>query len=201
VIGGAFDHAVAALIEDTKFRGLSAESLMGATGEMGRTPRLHQNGGCDQRACRLPLILYRAAPLAEKSSAVRRATAANRIRTAAQHPTGFLPSSAPRSTSESSGSSQPSVPSPAWASWPPSPASSDRQDLDRVLLLVYFFSRVVRLIPPAEVVGFAQNPRFPYAAPVGVKWEIGPGLLGIGGFVRLAGVRRRRRIHFGHDCR
>jgi uncharacterized protein (DUF1501 family) len=57
-IGGAFDHAVAAFIEDVEARGLSENILLIATGEMGRTPRLNKNGGRDHWAKLAPLLLY-----------------------------------------------------------------------------------------------------------------------------------------------
>ena len=57
-IGGAFDHAVAAFIEDVEARGLSEKILLVATGEMGRTPRLNKNGGRDHWAKLAPLLLY-----------------------------------------------------------------------------------------------------------------------------------------------
>lgn len=57
-VGGAFDHAVAALIEDVEARGLSDKIMLIATGEMGRTPRLNKNGGRDHWAKLAPLLLY-----------------------------------------------------------------------------------------------------------------------------------------------
>jgi hypothetical protein len=56
-IGGAFDHAVAAFIEDVEERGLAEKILLVATGEMGRTPRLNKNGGRDHWARLAPLLL------------------------------------------------------------------------------------------------------------------------------------------------
>jgi hypothetical protein len=44
------DHAVAALIEDLHERGLTDKILLVVTGEMGRTPRLNNNGGRDHHA-------------------------------------------------------------------------------------------------------------------------------------------------------
>jgi hypothetical protein len=57
-IGGAFDHAVAAFIEDVEARGLADKILLVATGEMGRTPRLNKAGGRDHWAKLAPLLLY-----------------------------------------------------------------------------------------------------------------------------------------------
>ncbi len=57
-VGGAFDHAVAAFIEDLEERGLSDKIMLVATGEMGRTPRLNKNGGRDHWAKLAPLMLY-----------------------------------------------------------------------------------------------------------------------------------------------
>jgi uncharacterized protein (DUF1501 family) len=44
------DHAVSAFIEDVQQRGLSDKILLVITGEMGRTPRLNNNGGRDHHA-------------------------------------------------------------------------------------------------------------------------------------------------------
>ncbi len=44
------DHAVSAFIEDLEARGLSEQILLVVTGEMGRTPRLNNNGGRDHHA-------------------------------------------------------------------------------------------------------------------------------------------------------
>ncbi len=57
-IGGAFDHAVAAFIEDVEARDLSDKIVLVATGEMGRTPRLNKAGGRDHWAKLAPLLLY-----------------------------------------------------------------------------------------------------------------------------------------------
>jgi Protein of unknown function (DUF1501) len=57
-VGGAFDHAVAAYIDDVESRGLADKILLVATGEMGRTPRLNKNGGRDHWAKLAPLLLY-----------------------------------------------------------------------------------------------------------------------------------------------
>jgi hypothetical protein len=57
-IGPAFDHAVAALVEDLEARGLADRILLVATGEMGRTPRLNRGGGRDHWGKLAPLLLY-----------------------------------------------------------------------------------------------------------------------------------------------
>jgi hypothetical protein len=44
------DHAVAAFLDDLEARGLSEHILLVVTGEMGRTPRLNNNGGRDHHA-------------------------------------------------------------------------------------------------------------------------------------------------------
>lgn len=44
------DHAVSAFIEDVQQRGLTDKILLVITGEMGRTPRLNNNGGRDHHA-------------------------------------------------------------------------------------------------------------------------------------------------------
>ncbi|HWE01924.1 MAG TPA: DUF1501 domain-containing protein [Tepidisphaeraceae bacterium] len=46
-MGGQVDHAVSAFLEDVERRGLSDKILLVVTGEMGRTPRLNNNGGRD----------------------------------------------------------------------------------------------------------------------------------------------------------
>lgn len=57
-IGGAFDHAVAAFIEDLEARGMQDDILLICCGEMGRTPRINKNGGRDHWAKLAPLLLY-----------------------------------------------------------------------------------------------------------------------------------------------
>lgn len=54
----AFDHALAAFIEDCDARGLADKILLVATGEMGRTPKLNTRGGRDHWAKLAPLVLY-----------------------------------------------------------------------------------------------------------------------------------------------
>ena len=50
------DHAVAAFIEDCHERGLSDDILLVITGEMGRTPRINNNGGRDHYGELSPLV-------------------------------------------------------------------------------------------------------------------------------------------------
>lgn len=57
-VGGPFDHAVSALIEDLEARGLSDRILLVCCGEMGRTPRVNKNGGRDHWGNLGPLMLY-----------------------------------------------------------------------------------------------------------------------------------------------
>jgi hypothetical protein len=57
-VGRAFDHAVAAFIEDVEARGLQEKILLVCCGEMGRTPRLNKNGGRDHWGKLAPLLLY-----------------------------------------------------------------------------------------------------------------------------------------------
>jgi hypothetical protein len=57
-VGLAFDHAVAAFIEDLEERGLRDKILLVCTGEMGRTPRINKNGGRDHWSRLAPLLLY-----------------------------------------------------------------------------------------------------------------------------------------------
>ena len=56
--GPAFDHAVAAFIEDCEERGLRDKILLVCCGEMGRTPKINKNGGRDHWAKLAPLLLY-----------------------------------------------------------------------------------------------------------------------------------------------
>ncbi|HZK79674.1 MAG TPA: DUF1501 domain-containing protein [Humisphaera sp.] len=46
-MGGQVDHAISAFLEDLEQRGLSDKILLVVTGEMGRSPRLNNNGGRD----------------------------------------------------------------------------------------------------------------------------------------------------------
>jgi uncharacterized protein (DUF1501 family) len=57
-VGGPFDHAVAALIDDLEARGLRDRILLVCCGEMGRTPRVNKNGGRDHWGNLGPLLLY-----------------------------------------------------------------------------------------------------------------------------------------------
>ncbi|MFO0964387.1 MAG: DUF1501 domain-containing protein [Gemmataceae bacterium] len=57
-VGTPFDHAVSAFIEDLEVRGLSDKVLLIATGEMGRTPRLQDNGGRNHWGRLTPLLAH-----------------------------------------------------------------------------------------------------------------------------------------------
>ena len=57
-VGTPFDHALSAYIEDVEARGLSDDILLVATGEMGRTPRLQNNGGRDHWGRLTPLLMH-----------------------------------------------------------------------------------------------------------------------------------------------
>lgn len=57
-VGGPFDHAVSALVEDLEARGLSDRILLVCCGEMGRTPRINKSGGRDHWGDLGPLLLY-----------------------------------------------------------------------------------------------------------------------------------------------
>ena len=52
------DHAVAAFIEDVRARGLEDKILLAVTGEMGRSPRLNNNGGREHYGELTPLLLF-----------------------------------------------------------------------------------------------------------------------------------------------
>lgn len=52
------DHAVAAFIQDCEERGLRDKVLLVVTGEMGRTPRINNNGGRDHYGELTPLLVY-----------------------------------------------------------------------------------------------------------------------------------------------
>lgn len=56
-MGGQVDHAVSTFLEDIHERGLSDKILLVVTGEMGRTPRLNNNGGRDHYGELTPLLL------------------------------------------------------------------------------------------------------------------------------------------------
>ena len=53
----ALDHAVSTFLEDIAERGLSDRILLVVTGEMGRTPRINNNGGRDHWGGLAPLLL------------------------------------------------------------------------------------------------------------------------------------------------
>ena len=56
-MGGQVDHAVSTFLEDVHERGLSDKILLIVTGEMGRTPRLNNNGGRDHYGELTPLLV------------------------------------------------------------------------------------------------------------------------------------------------
>jgi hypothetical protein len=55
--GAPLDHALSAFLEDVEERGLSDKILLVCCGEMGRTPRINQNGGRDHWGGLAPLLL------------------------------------------------------------------------------------------------------------------------------------------------
>ena len=57
-VGSPFDHAISTYIDDVESRGLSDDILLVATGEMGRTPRLQNNGGRDHWGRLTPLLMH-----------------------------------------------------------------------------------------------------------------------------------------------
>jgi uncharacterized protein (DUF1501 family) len=56
-MGGPFDRAVSAFLEDVHERGLSDDILLVCCGEMGRTPKLNKRGGRDHWGGLAPLML------------------------------------------------------------------------------------------------------------------------------------------------
>ena len=56
-MGPPLDHAISAFLDDVASRGLSDKILLVATGEMGRTPRVNNNGGRDHWGNLAPLLL------------------------------------------------------------------------------------------------------------------------------------------------
>jgi Protein of unknown function (DUF1501) len=56
-MGGPLDHAVSVLLDDLQARGLSEKVLLVVCGEMGRTPRINNNGGRDHWGNLAPLLL------------------------------------------------------------------------------------------------------------------------------------------------
>lgn len=57
-LGQQVDHAVAAFIEDVRARGLEDKILLIVTGEMGRTPKLNNNGGREHYGELTPLLVF-----------------------------------------------------------------------------------------------------------------------------------------------
>ena len=57
-LGHQVDHAVSAFIDDVRERGLEDKILLVVTGEMGRTPRINNNGGRDHYGDLTPLLLF-----------------------------------------------------------------------------------------------------------------------------------------------
>jgi len=57
-MGRQVDHAVSAFVEDVIERGLDHKILLVVTGEMGRTPRLNNDGGRDHYGELTPLLLF-----------------------------------------------------------------------------------------------------------------------------------------------
>ncbi|MFO0844480.1 MAG: DUF1501 domain-containing protein [Gemmataceae bacterium] len=56
-MGPPLDHALSAFLEDVEARGLSEKILLVCCGEMGRTPRINENGGRDHWGNLAPLLL------------------------------------------------------------------------------------------------------------------------------------------------
>jgi hypothetical protein len=56
LLGPQVDHAVSAFIDDVHERGLEDKILLVVTGEMGRTPRINDNGGRDHYGELTPLV-------------------------------------------------------------------------------------------------------------------------------------------------
>ena len=57
-LGPQVDHAVSAFIDDVRERGLEDKILLVVTGEMGRTPRINNNGGRDHYGELTPLVFF-----------------------------------------------------------------------------------------------------------------------------------------------
>ncbi|MEX2185769.1 MAG: DUF1501 domain-containing protein [Pirellulales bacterium] len=57
-LGPQVDHAVSAFIDDVRERGLEDKILLVVTGEMGRTPRINNNGGRDHFGELTPLVFF-----------------------------------------------------------------------------------------------------------------------------------------------
>ena len=78
-MGVPLDHAVSAFIEDVEARGLSDKILLVVCGEMGRTPRINNNGGRDHWGNLGAAAARRRRPATwARSSATPTATAASR---------------------------------------------------------------------------------------------------------------------------
>jgi hypothetical protein len=58
LLGPQVDHAVSAFIDDVRERGLENDILLVITGEMGRTPRINNNGGRDHFGDLTPLVFF-----------------------------------------------------------------------------------------------------------------------------------------------
>ena len=58
LLGPQVDHAVSAFIDDVRERGLEDKILLVVTGEMGRTPRINNNGGRDHYGELTPLVFF-----------------------------------------------------------------------------------------------------------------------------------------------
>ena len=57
-LGPQVDHAVSAFIDDVRERGLEDKILLVVTGEMGRSPRINNNGGRDHYGELTPLVFF-----------------------------------------------------------------------------------------------------------------------------------------------
>jgi hypothetical protein len=57
-LGPQVDHAVSAFVDDVRGRGLEEKILLVVTGEMGRTPRVNNNGGRDHYGELTPLVFF-----------------------------------------------------------------------------------------------------------------------------------------------
>ena len=57
-LGSQVDHAVSAFIDDVRDRGLEDKILLVITGEMGRSPRINNNGGRDHYGELTPLVFF-----------------------------------------------------------------------------------------------------------------------------------------------
>jgi uncharacterized protein (DUF1501 family) len=57
-LGPQVDHAVSAFIDDVRERGLEDKILLVVTGEMGRSPRINNNGGREHYGELTPLVFF-----------------------------------------------------------------------------------------------------------------------------------------------